>query len=534
MRAAQSGRGGTVLKLLIVDDEINTRRGIIGRLPLNEMGFDEICEADDGINGVRAVSSFAPDIILTDVRMPRMNGVEMVYKIRELYPTCIVIFMSGYSDKEYLKSAIDLKAISYIEKPINMNELKSALQASIALYLEETDKKKLLSASLSLIRNELALQLINRTLDASVLAGSIKASGLDVPQDGLFATVLLRINANKASVEPPGSLKYLLDPVMAAIKTKTRHSGLWAVKNDDCIIVHLFGDKGGHHLFSNEKLENACRILLDELSPSFPVFLSLGKTVNGIYNVYSSYESAVLGMQKAFYYGYNRIIRYGETNKAPYQFASQTIKEFSGLLLQKEQTRAEFLIKSTASDIRRFDTTLVNQCKDFYYKLLLELVKASSQHGNPLPEVPGTDTDIWELFLGFATLEEMENFIIRQMSFYFQQLAEAKPNDRVIAGILQYIGRHYQEENMTVGSISEHTHLTPAYLSVVFKKATGKTLVRYINEYRMEKSKELLQNKKLKISDIAARVGCGDSNYFTKIFRRTCGLTPSEYRERML
>jgi len=83
-----------MLKLLIVDDELNTRKGIIGRLPLIKMGIAEVCEADDGVNGLKAVSSFVPDIVLTDVKMPRMNGVEMVFKIRELFPSCKVIFMS--------------------------------------------------------------------------------------------------------------------------------------------------------------------------------------------------------------------------------------------------------------------------------------------------------------------------------------------------------------------------------------------------------------------------------------------------------
>ncbi|MDF2988858.1 MAG: histidine kinase, partial [Eubacterium sp.] len=175
------------MKLLIVDDEVNTRKGIIGRLPLSEMGITEVCEADDGINGLKAVSAFEPDIILTDVRMPRMDGVEMVYKIREQLPGCQVIFMSGYSDKEYLKSAIELKALNYIEKPINMNELKGALQASISLCEEERNKKKLLKTSLSLISNELALQLISRTPDWLSIAGNINAAHLDIPQEGIFA-----------------------------------------------------------------------------------------------------------------------------------------------------------------------------------------------------------------------------------------------------------------------------------------------------------------------------------------------------------
>lgn len=521
------------MKLLIVDDEVNTRKGIIGRLPLSEMGITEVCEADDGINGLKAVSTFEPDIILTDVRMPRMDGVEMVYKVREQLTACQVIFMSGYSDKEYLKSAIELKALNYIEKPINMNELKSALQASISLCDEERNKNKLLKTSLTLIRNELALQLVSRTPDWLAIAGNIKAAQLDIPQEGIFVTALLRIHTD-ISIEQLNSYKITFENILETVNRTTGHSAIWTVKNDEYIIVHLFGNKHCKHLFSGEKLHNACQLILNGLSSSFSVFLSLGKTVNRADKIYSSYESAVLGIQRAFYYGYNSIIKFSEANTLPYRFKPQIIKDFSELISKGDQGRTQFLIKSLTSDIRRFDTTLVNECKDFYYRILLELVKASTQYGSRLPEVPELDTDIWEMFLKFSTLMDMESFILRQIDLYFQCIANININDSSVINAIQYIKHHYHEESMSISLISEYTSLSPTYLSSVFKKITGKTLVKYINDYRMEKARELLKNKKLKITDISTQVGCGDSNYFTKIFRKTCGLTPSEYREMML
>ncbi len=215
-----------------------------------------------------------------------------------------------------------------------------------------------------------------------------------------------------------------------------------------------------------------------------------------------------------------------------YEFSTQTIKNFSEFIRNEEHKKAEFLVRSTTSDIKRFDTTPVNQCKDFYYRLFLELTQASLQYGFSLMDEFESDTHLWQRFLSFATLIEMEDFIIGQISLYFEKLADSKLKDGVVINIIKYISKHYHEESMTIRRISESTHLSPAYLSYLFKKSTGQTLIKYINAYRIEKSKELLQDKKLKISDIAIRVGCSDSNYFTKIFRKACGQTPSEYRER--
>ncbi len=103
------------MKILIVDDEVLTREGIISNIDWDRLGIDEIYEADDGYHGLEMARLYNPDIILSDVRMPRMNGIEMARELHKLLPASSIIFMSGYSDKEYLKEAIKLKAVSYVE-----------------------------------------------------------------------------------------------------------------------------------------------------------------------------------------------------------------------------------------------------------------------------------------------------------------------------------------------------------------------------------------------------------------------------------
>ena len=129
-----------MIKLLIVDDESFTRQGILETIPWKDLSIYDVKEAFDGENALEILKEFEPDILLTDVRMPRLNGIELSFKTRELYPNCSIIFMSGYSDKEYLKSAIHLKAISYVEKPIDLYELEEALKSAVS----EVQKSKIL------------------------------------------------------------------------------------------------------------------------------------------------------------------------------------------------------------------------------------------------------------------------------------------------------------------------------------------------------------------------------------------------------
>ena len=125
------------MKLLIVDDEELTRTGVISSIDWKALGIEEVLQADDGINGLEMAKRHRPEIILCDVRMPRMTGIAMLERLEKILPDTIPIFMSGYSDKDYLKAAIKLKAVNYIEKPLNPAEIREAVLEAIELYTKK-------------------------------------------------------------------------------------------------------------------------------------------------------------------------------------------------------------------------------------------------------------------------------------------------------------------------------------------------------------------------------------------------------------
>ena len=125
------------MKLLIVDDEELTRTGVISSIDWQSIGIREVLQADDGINGIEVARVHRPDIVLCDVRMPRLDGIAMLEQLEEILPDIVPVFMSGYSDKEYLKAAIKLKAVNYIEKPLNPAEIRDAIVEARDLCLEK-------------------------------------------------------------------------------------------------------------------------------------------------------------------------------------------------------------------------------------------------------------------------------------------------------------------------------------------------------------------------------------------------------------
>lgn len=131
------------MKVLLVEDEILTREGLMMSIPWNEIGIEEIFTAEDGEEGVKAAEEVKPDIVMTDVRMPRMDGITMAFEIRKTNKKCRFIFISGYCDKEYLKSAIQLSAVNYIEKPVEIEEVITALKQAMVQIVEQKRQEEL-------------------------------------------------------------------------------------------------------------------------------------------------------------------------------------------------------------------------------------------------------------------------------------------------------------------------------------------------------------------------------------------------------
>ena len=181
-----------MIKVLIADDERFTRQGILDMVDWDKLNVSEVKEAYDGINALEILKDFEPNILLTDVRMPRLNGIDLAFKTRELYPNCMILFMSGYSDKEYLKSAIKLKAINYVEKPIEIEELEENLNNAILEFVKNTTIHNSIEHT---IANEIS-SIDNSVAVKSIISSYFPKNFNDKLVDVHYVSVLIKIYKN--------------------------------------------------------------------------------------------------------------------------------------------------------------------------------------------------------------------------------------------------------------------------------------------------------------------------------------------------
>jgi two-component system response regulator YesN len=140
----------------------------------------------------------------------------------------------------------------------------------------------------------------------------------------------------------------------------------------------------------------------------------------------------------------------------------------------------------------------------------------------------------WDEISRAGTLTEIEIYLIQKIELMFRIIEEKENKGNVVFSVLRYIQENFYDRNLSIKTIAEYTYLTPTYLCLIFKKETGKTINQYITEVRIEKSKEYLKNRKIKIYEIASRVGYSDANYYAKVFEKIVGLNPSDFREKYL
>lgn len=517
------------MKLLIVDDEKLTREGIQCSLDLEYLSISQVILADDGVHGLRAALSEKPDIVLTDVRMPRMNGVEMVEKILEQQPDTAVVFMSAYSDKEYLKAAIKLKAVSYVEKPLEMEELTAALKEAADSHLARTSSR---SAVLIHEKEQLAhlAQLLmeperGEPGEADQLAKSLK---LPFGPGTCFVTVLVEC-LTPLSVLPPKTMDQLQARFVDYLHA-SKLAQVYAFRADRYIIIQLYGEGKP----SEAVLSGCTRLLAEGLTGVCNFFITRGPAVCGADRAFQSGRKAWELLSDSFFSELDTelVPRDEETVPLP---MSDMLTDFNLALSEQLKDRALAVADRLYRLAGSRQALAPSQVRDLYYKYLGKLDEyALSNHFSLWNRDEVNPGSIWDSVTGCITLPQLNRLLTGKIDLYFQYLSRGNSENPVVFQIKEYLHRNYAIPTLSVPDVSEHVHLSSSYVCTLFKSETGMTLNQYLTDYRIKMSKQLLADPRYKITDISSKVGYSDGNYYSKTFRKIVGLSPSEYREKML
>ncbi|WP_135550318.1 response regulator [Paenibacillus cymbidii] len=533
-------------KLLIVDDEPATRAGLRECFDWISCGIEPAGEADDGDVALRMAEQNRFDIVITDVRMPKMDGTLLARKLRDRDPRVKIVFVSGHDNAEYLKSAMQVSAVDYIFKPIVLRELRIVVERVVAELRMEDAKARIdremqdkLRESMPLLRERFLLSLLeDGPLQSNRLRERLVFLSLELPVDDLYTVLVVSVD-NRAEVFESRTererqlLAYALINICQELIERHMGGYIFESQSGEFAALLYGGDGGEEKLLqlAGEIRENVERWL------RISVTIGVGERAAGLANVSKAFASAREAASRKWFLGKNRVITMDclEPLHEDGHRVSYTAMERLVLLIRAgEETSAVAVLDESFAKLAQIRQDGFVYGRNIALQIMLLADQVLLELGVEPEETEAVNTALWQQLLRQETLDELHRLVRQRVSQACSRTNERRSGKlRNLVERVQAIVAKRFADNLTVADIGKEVYLTPTYVNLLFKQETGRTINDYVTHVRMEKAKEMLRDPRLKFYDICLAVGYADASYFTKQFKKVVGMTPSVYRERL-
>lgn len=528
-------------KVLIADDEYWTRGKLRKMIEWEEYGLKLLPLASDGEEVLTLMEQYRPDILITDINMPFLNGVELLGEVQKIYPDVITFVISGYDDFEYVKGAFLAGSINYLMKPVSKIDLVNSIIKSLEIIQgrrsqkEQEAKKKLeLSKAASLMQDREFSQLLEHK--DLLLVPQVICSGMDAA--GLSLTLIKIHNMSYLMKE------CVYDMNLISVKTKKQ---IRDVIGAGALMVFNHIYRSNEFLIVSEIEREAflplIKRLMEELckwaqSPLTIVVSSHSYSLDNIQQAYA--QTVSLLMTRKFMPDSCLIVADlenqadgGEVNS---RFSEIQAKELRTLLKSGNQRGINELV---------FAKTGIRKCKEEEWSYL-EVRQTVKRVFNILLEEADKVLSPKELLQAESMTEMADKAIELLDEVYLCEVTETVIESVLAAGTddtadsvqetvrqaAAYVREHYFEA-LTLSGLAEQFHVEHSYFSKMFKKETGETLMMYIAKLRIQKAKEYMKENAGSLTEIAFMVGYDDYTYFNKVFRKLTGVSPRDYKKSM-
>ncbi|MFC0272679.1 response regulator [Metabacillus herbersteinensis] len=493
--------------VFIVDDEPLIIEGMKALLPWEDYGLKVVGEASNGSEALEKLGDCHVDILLTDIMMPIMDGLELISKTKKWYPDIKYIVLSGYQEFEYVKKGMILGIENYLLKPVNEQELLSTLMNSI----EKLDKSSNNEKAYTILRDNTIWRGLIQDIDVKEWRERIELYNMDFSGQNL-SVVLIQLSDKIRSQ----NISFIRDRIEELIESV-------CIINPDGELILLVPSTSEDEI--KQKLENLNLLLASNNCGRYHI--SIGSFVCSIKEICKSYQHAKelsnfrLVLKESGFITEELTTKYTQTNLST-SYKWDDLKRF---IVASEKEKAFLWIKGAFDEInssgKKVAPTVI---RGFAIEIVTTMQKEVESH--TINQTVGIVKQILEAYSINRLIEILTDFasnIIRKL--------DQKPEHRspIIQSVVQYIQEHFDEE-LSLKTLSFKFHINSIYLGQLFHKETGLVFSEYMNHLRLEKAKKLLRETHLKAGIIGKQVGYSDSAYFYKQFKKVVGITPSAWR----
>lgn len=543
-----------MLKIFLAEDEVVVRETIKRMIPWEELGFELVGEAADGEMALPLLIRQQPDLLITDIKMPFMDGLTLARLAKKEIPGLKVVILSGYDDFNYAKQAIGIGVEDYLLKPITKNALIERLSEIRSRYEHEKTQKEYyekfqreMQAYEKNSSRDFFEALVGGSMDMMEVYKRAEKLGLDIVAEA-YNVLIFTMNCDEDfSGQRDEYSSWEAESLELLENFFAGHSSAMLFRSN----IFSYGVllKG-----QRETIEENTRACVDEIRKILSRqdgrrewFLAVGQSVDRLSQIQKSYHTASRAFSQRYLYDEN-ILYYDEMETMEHPGGQAETED--NAYLQKVDVNAlnPAILQKFLSNGLQEETE--NFVKDYFYAIGQEPMESLVFRNYVILNVRfsvisfikglGCDTNEMESADTEEVLAESGKNMESAIAYAKKMISQAieirdqnsgNKNRSILKTAVDFIDSHYMDEEISLNTVANVANVSSNYFSALFSQNMGQTFIEYLTTLRMNKAKELLRCTGMRSSEIAGEIGYKDAHYFSYLFKKTQGMTPSDYRK---
>ena len=543
-----------MLKIFLAEDEVVVRETIKRMIPWEELGFELVGEAADGEMALPLLIRQQPDLLITDIKMPFMDGLTLARLAKKEIPGLKVVILSGYDDFNYAKQAIGIGVEDYLLKPITKNALIERLSEIRSRYEHEKTQKEYyekfqreMQAYEKNSSRDFFEALVGGSMDMMEVYKRAEKLGLDIVAEA-YNVLIFTMNCDEE------------------FSGQRDEYSTWEAESRE-LLENFFAGHSSAMLFRSnifsygvllkgqrETIEENTRACVDEIRKILSRqdgrrewFLAVGQSVERLSQIQKSYHTASRAFSQRYLYDEN-ILYYDEMETMEHPGGQAETED--NAYLQKVDVNAlnPAILQKFLSNGLQEETE--NFVKDYFYAIGQEPMESLVFRNYVILNVRfsvisfikglGCDTNEMESADTEEVLAESGKNMESAIAYAKKMISQAieirdqnsgNKNRSILKTAVDFIDSHYMDEEISLNTVANVANVSSNHFSALFSQNMGQTFIEYLTTLRMNKAKELLRCTDMRSSEIAGEIGYKDAHYFSYLFQKTQGMTPSDYRK---
>jgi two-component system response regulator YesN len=530
----------TMYKLLIVDDEKIIRNTLADTLPWGNYGISEVLQAQNGEIALDLVEKYRPQIILTDIKMPGIDGLELSSIVKERFSNIVIIVLSGYDEFSLVKKAMNIGVLDYVLKPVCEDEMERVMKKAVDCVdrnMEEDIREKLINQEISRGNNALKTKLFTELVTNSYVdseSAFLQLSKLDtkLTYHDYFMVVFYLTDANKEFFTKSGFdlelLTFGLINIIEEVCSRlTPNFGTFTCLDYNIALV-IEGYKS-----DSDEIKDFIKKIHGHIRDFINTDIITGVSANyhSGREIKVSFEEAYEQSVRKDYYGSDAEVKIEDSGIMQNALLAKKQNILRENIYACNAKQADAVIDEIYDTACRFGIPVV-QIKIINAFLLNDLLDLSEKLNSDLRNVLGSQNNLFKKLEELKNLKSSKNFMKETAGKLISLISarNAAKKKKVINGILTYIENNYNQE-ITLYALADKFDVEYTNLSKMFKEDVGELFSKYLIDLRINKAKKFLLHSEMKVYEIGNLVGYNDVKYFTRLFKESEGVTPMVFKK---